>query len=55
MTDSKEIISRICSIVDAWRQIRDESDGQLNADQIDFVTDVAIDQISKIIAERGKA
>ncbi len=56
MTDNKEVLSRICGIVDAWRQLKDENkDAQLTAEQFDFVTDIAVDQISKIIAERGKA
>lgn len=55
MEHNKEILSRICGIVDAWRKIRDENNGQLTDDQIDFVTDVAVDQISKIIAESAKA
>lgn len=54
MTDNKEILLKVASIADAWRKIREENNGQLTDDQIDFVTDIAVDQISKIVEDNGK-
>lgn len=55
MTDNKEILLKVASIADAWRKIREENNGQLTDDQIDFVTDITLDRIRKIIAESEKA
>ena len=56
MEHNKEMLTRICGVADAWRKLKAENEnGQLADDQFDFVTDVAADQISKIIADCGKA
>ena len=49
-------MEKINSITAAWRVMYEEhKQVELSDDQLDFVSAVVIDQISKIIAEHNKA
>lgn len=56
MLDNRSTMEKIHDIAVAWQQIQGEHKiNQLTDDQFDFVTDITLDRIRKIIAEREKA
>lgn len=56
MLDNRGTMEKIHDIAVAWQMMQGEHKiNQLTDDQIDLVTDVALDRIRKVIAEHEKA